>query len=256
MPRGKRYIVPGYTYHVTHRCHNRAFLLKFRKHRTLYRELLRQRLDEFDLSLFSYCITSNHVHLLLRPDPSGGLGTLSRFMQSLEGDFAQEFNRQKKRKNAFWGDRYHATMIDSGDYLWKCLLYIDLNMVRAGVVGHPREWEWTAYNELMGTRKRYRLVDMAELLTQLGAGTEKSFRENYETCLTDAIARRAIERDAKWTESLAVGSATFVSEVGHSIRNRMAVETLEDERNRSMWIVRESNNRLPLESLLRPGNEG
>jgi putative transposase len=254
MPRGKRYIVPGYTYHVTHRCHNRAFLLKFRKHRTLYRELLRQRLRQFDLSVFSYCITSNHVHLLMRPDPADGLGTLSRFMQSLEGDFAQEFNRRKKRKNAFWGDRYHATMIDSGDYLWKCLLYIDLNMVRAGVVGHPREWEWTAYHELMGTRKRYRLVDTAELLAHLGAGTEESFRENYEACVKEAIARKEFEREGKWTESLAVGSEHFVSEVGRGIRNRMQVETLEDEKDRSLWIVRESDSLLPLELLSRPQN--
>ena len=73
-------------------------------------------------------------------------------MQSLEGDFAQFYNRRKGRQNAFWGDRYHATMIESGEHLWGCLLYIDLNMVRAGVVDHPKDWPWTGYQELMGHR--------------------------------------------------------------------------------------------------------
>ena len=40
---------------------------------------------------------------------------LSRFMQSLEGDLSQYYNRRKRRQNAFWGDRYHGTMIESGE---------------------------------------------------------------------------------------------------------------------------------------------
>jgi hypothetical protein len=40
---------------------------------------------------------------------------ISRFMQSLEGDFAQAYNlRKKTRSGAFWGDRYHAVMVDTG----------------------------------------------------------------------------------------------------------------------------------------------
>ena len=241
MPRGKRYIVPGYTYHVTHRCHDRAFLLRFGKDRRAYREMLRQRLTACGVSLFSYCITSNHVHLLVRPDPSGALESLSRLMQSLEGDFAQSYNRRKKRRNACWGDRYHATMIDSGVHLWRCLLYIDLNMVRAGVVDDPKDWEWTAYRELMGERRRYRLLDKAGLLDQLGAGSEDAFMRNYAHELDATIQRGELKREAKWTESLAVGSASFIEKVGRQIGNRMQVERREDETDRSMWILRESH---------------
>jgi hypothetical protein len=34
--------------------------------------------------------------------------------------------------------------------------YIDLNMVRAGVVTHPSAWAWCGYEELVGERQRYR----------------------------------------------------------------------------------------------------
>jgi hypothetical protein len=57
------------------------------------------------------------------------------------------------------GDNFHATLVEEGSYLWRCLCYIELNMVRAGVVSHPREWEWVGYHEIMGQRKRYRLLD-------------------------------------------------------------------------------------------------
>ena len=38
------------------------------------------------------------------------------------------------RKGAFWEDRHHATAVESGNHLLQCLVYIDLNMVRAWVV--------------------------------------------------------------------------------------------------------------------------
>ena len=61
MPRANRYTIPGVAYHVTHRCHDRSFLLRFAKDRAIYRKMLRERLRTFPVSLLGYCITSNHV---------------------------------------------------------------------------------------------------------------------------------------------------------------------------------------------------
>jgi putative transposase len=69
-------------------------------------------------------------------------------VQLVAGHTGQEYNILKGRKGAFWEDRYHATAIESGDHLLKCIVYIDLNMVRAGVVKHPSEWEAGGYNEM------------------------------------------------------------------------------------------------------------
>lgn len=214
--------------------------------------MLRGRLEKYRVSLLSYCITSNHVHLLVRPEASGALESLSGLMRSLEGEFAQHYNLRKDRENAFWGDRYHATMIDTGEYLWKCLIYIDLNMVRAGVVKHPKDWEWTAYRELMGLRKRYCLVDKAALLDQTGAASEEAFESNYAHEVDAAVHRRELGREAKWTESLAVGSEAFVKRVGRQVDNRMRVEALEDVAGDSTWILRERQDRIAYAPFLRP----
>jgi putative transposase len=42
-------------------------------------------------------------------------------------------------------------------------------MVRCGAVGHPREWEWVGYHEIMGLRRRYRLIDLDRLCWRLRA---------------------------------------------------------------------------------------
>lgn len=239
MPRAKRYIVPGHTYHVTHRCHDRDFLLRFQKDRTAYTRLLREHLLNSPVSLFSYCVTSNHIHLLLRPEPSNALESLSQLMQVVEGEFARRYNRRKHRTNAFWGDRYHATMIESGEHLWRCLLYIDLNLVRAGAVRHPREWAWTGYQELTGLRTRYRMIDRERLLRHVGAASLESFRTNYDICVDQAIKQGDLRREAEWTEALAVGSQRYVQEVGKMIDHRMSVTIEPTDQEQGRWMVRE-----------------
>jgi hypothetical protein len=64
-------------------------------------------------------------------------------MQLIAGATGRAYNRRKERRGAFWEECYHATAVDSEEYLARCLVYIDLNMVRAGAIRHPREWaEW------------------------------------------------------------------------------------------------------------------
>lgn len=58
-------------------------------------------------------------------------------MQEVASEFAREYNRRQGRMNAFWGDNFHATLVESGRYLWECLCYIELNMVRRAGVRHP-----------------------------------------------------------------------------------------------------------------------
>ena len=73
-------------------------------------------------------ITSNHVHLLIKDT---GPNVIADSMQLIAGRTAQEYNQRKDRQGAFWEDRYHATAIEADEHLHRCLIYIDLNMVRA-----------------------------------------------------------------------------------------------------------------------------
>lgn len=59
MPRANRYIVAGSVYHLTHRCHNRQFLLKFATDRNGYRRRLREAIRQTGLSLLTYNLTSS-----------------------------------------------------------------------------------------------------------------------------------------------------------------------------------------------------
>lgn len=222
-------------FHLTHRCHNRAFLLRFAQDRNAYRAKLREHLARYDVGLLDYCVTSNHVHLLVDAEERLAVSAL---MREVAGEFARAYNRRKKRTNAFWGDNFHATLVEEGSYLWRCLCYIELNMVRAGVVSHPREWEWVGYHEIMGQRERYRLIDLARLCWRLGTEDRGAVRKNLETSLAEALARDEVRRQPCWTESWAIGSAGFVEKVKPLILSRQETEIVEEAEG--LWVLREA----------------
>jgi putative transposase len=87
-----------------------------------------------------------------------GEDVIPQSLQLIAGRTAQEYNIRKKRKGAFWEDRYHATAVQTDEHLAKCLVYIDLNMVRAGVVQHPSAYGISGYNEIQTPPKRYSIV--------------------------------------------------------------------------------------------------
>jgi len=149
--RDKRYpaptaiFLPGHVWHLTHRCHQKKFLLKFARDRRRYLRWVFEAKKRFGLSVLNYMVTSNHIHLLVKDT---GPNIIAQSMQLIAGRTAQEYNQRKGRQGAFWEDRYHATAIEVDAQLHRCLVYIDLNMVRAGVVNHPAEWAYSGYREI------------------------------------------------------------------------------------------------------------
>jgi len=66
MPRANRHYIPGYIWHITHRCHKREFLLKFARDRRRWMAWLFETRKRYGLSILNYIVTSNHVHLLVQ----------------------------------------------------------------------------------------------------------------------------------------------------------------------------------------------
>lgn len=148
MPRANRFFVPNHVWHITHRCHKHDYLLKFARDRQRWVHWLHEARKRYRISILNYTVTSSHIHILIKDKSSPS--EIPSTIQLVAGRTAQEFNKRKKRKGAFWEDRYHATAIETGVYLWRCLCYIDLNMVRAGVVEHPQDWLFGGYHEIQG----------------------------------------------------------------------------------------------------------
>lgn len=211
MARAKRHYLPGYAWHITHRCHEREFLLKFRRDRRRWLQWLFEAKKRYGLCVLNYMVTCNHIHLLVFD--RGGQEVISRSIQLMAGRTAQDYNQRKQRKGAFWEDRYHSTAVETNQHLARCLVYIDLNMVRAGVVKHPAVWKESGYGEIQHPGCRYRLIDQHCLMELLGISSPEVLRESHRSWVEEALRGENHGRDSKWSQSIAVGSEEFVTRV-------------------------------------------
>jgi REP-associated tyrosine transposase len=134
---------------------------------------------------------------------------LPRACNSLRGRTAQAYHQRKGRQGAYWDDCYHATAIQTGEALARGLAYIDLNMVRAGVVTHPREWKESGDVELHAPPRRYRIVNLPVLMGLVGVDDVQQLQE----ARAQWVDQMTTPYDDCWTESLAVGSQEFVEGV-------------------------------------------
>jgi hypothetical protein len=108
----------------------------------------------------------------------------------------------KGRQGTFWEDRYHATGVETDEHLHRCLMYIDLNMVRAGVVDHPIKWVNSGYHEIQQPPKRYRVIDLAGLLGLCGFSKLADFQQAHRQWVEVAHRDELSVRDARWSEEL------------------------------------------------------
>jgi putative transposase len=219
MPRANRHFLPGHVWHITHRCHQKAFLLKFARDRQHYLHWLFEAKKRFGLGVLNYTVTSNHIHLLVQdtaPD------VIAQSMQLIAGRTAQDYNQRKARKGAFWEHRYHATAIEAGDHLHRCLVYIDLNMVRAGVVKHPAEWAHGGYREIHAPPERYGVIDLVTLSALTGFASVAEFQKAHREWVDAALRGKISARDERWSATIAVGSREYVNKVKTELGNRAA----------------------------------
>ncbi len=178
------------------------------------------------LTILNYMVTSNHIHLLVVDD--GDRDVIPKSMQLVAGRTGQEYNQRKNRKGAYWEDRYHATAVESGDHLARCMVYIDTNMVRAGVVSHPSMWSFCGYNEIQEPRRKNILIDYERLQRLVGAESYDQLRSSHKGWVEEYLGEGAKNRQDEWTGSIAVGSKPFIENVkallGFRAKGRAVIE--------------------------------
>lgn len=209
--------------------------MKFVRDRKRWINWLFDAKKRFGLSVFNYMVTSNHIHLLVYDNT--GRDAIPKSIQLIAARTGQEYNLRKQRKGAFWEDRYHATAIEKNTHLERCLVYIDLNMVRAGVVDHPQMWPFCGYNEIQNPPRRYRIIDIDRLTKLLGFTNLHDFQSAHKRWVEASLTVGKSERESEWTESIAVGGRSFVEKVKENLGFRAKGRTITG--NKDQYQLRE-----------------
>lgn len=71
-------------------------------------------------------------------------------MQAVGRRYVACFNARYRRTGTLWEGRFKSALVDSDRYALACYRYIELNPVRAGMVGTPGDYPWSSHHANTG----------------------------------------------------------------------------------------------------------
>jgi REP element-mobilizing transposase RayT len=157
---------------------------------------------------------------------------VSEYMRNLQAAFARWYNRSYQRRGRFWAERFKSVILGDRAAVLDCLLYVELNPVRAGLVERPEEWQGSSVylreigkdawlsplTKILNARgRRNALVEFRELLYYRGAAPTKEGQAVISQKVLDREIARGFEskgmylkRLGYFVDGLAIGTEQFI----------------------------------------------
>ena len=141
MARPLRIEYPGALYHVTSCGDRHEAIFDDDQDRTAFLNFLGEVISRFRWRCHTYCLMGNHYHLMIETPQ----GNLTR--------------------------RYKAILVNRDSYFLELARYIVLNPVRAAMVTHPRQWQWSSYGATSGRAAAPAWLTTDDLLAREPSGS-------------------------------------------------------------------------------------
>jgi REP element-mobilizing transposase RayT len=164
MARGPRIELAGGIFHVYARGNCRRWIYRDPADRLSYLRMLHATARRYEWHCLSYCLMTNHVHLLLET-PHANLG---RGMQSCHGRYAQWLNQRHGMTGHVFEGRFGSVHVEGDGQLWMTARYLAMNPVDAGICAHAAEYEWSSYGAML-RGEAPALLNADRLLSYFGA---------------------------------------------------------------------------------------
>jgi len=127
MARPLRIYQQGTFYHVLNRGNERRVIFRDDHDREGFMDRLGRCSERFSLRVYAYVLMSNHYHLLVRTSEAN----LSAAIQWLGVSYSIWYNVRHHRSGHLFQGRFKSFLIAEDAYLYRLLLYIHRNPLRA-----------------------------------------------------------------------------------------------------------------------------
>jgi REP-associated tyrosine transposase len=178
---------------------------------------------------------------------------ISYFMRAFQQRFTTVYNQNRERRGRLWADRFKSVILEKNHSLEACVVYVELNPVRAGMVEDPADYRFTTWGRYCGSgrhmfhdnfvkhlKKDIMTEDTStwddaevfayfrsELTRIIVAETGASSEEIYEA---KALARRKesmpirfLRRTRHFSDGAIIGSKLFVREMAGKFQEQERV---------------------------------
>lgn len=200
MPRKARLKSKTGIYHLIWRGANRQEIFHDEEDCLRFLEILKTYKLKYEISIYAWCLMSNHIHLLMKE----GKEDISVTMKRIGVSFVGYYNWKYRTTGPLFQDRFKSENVENKKYLITVVRYIHQNPVKAGMVEREKDWRWSSCRSYYG-KDLYsnKLLDGHHILkifsedpqTALEKFKEFNERKNNDVCLEDEPKKRRLTDD-------------------------------------------------------------
>jgi putative transposase len=110
-------------------------------------DLMLEYARKYDVAVHAYVLLPDHFHLLATPQTEDGL---PQMLQAMGRRYVRYFNDAQNRTGTLWDGRYRSTVLQPELFLLPCMVGMDLNPVRAGIVSGASDYVWSSHGHYIG----------------------------------------------------------------------------------------------------------
>ena len=145
-------------FHVLNRGVGRRQLFDKPEDYQAFEAVLEETLEKHPMRICSYLLMPNHWHLVLWPAADGDLAT---FMQRLGVTHVTRWQKHRHcvGEGHVYQGRFKSFPVESDDYFYQVVRYVERNALRANLVTRAEDWQWSSlWRRERGTSDHIRLL--------------------------------------------------------------------------------------------------
>lgn len=143
MGRPARETPGGMVFHVLNRGVGRRTLFEKADDYLAFERIIDETLRSRPMRICGYCLMPNHWHLVLWPEHDGDL---SAFLQQMTNTHVKRWKQHRHETGLghLYQGRFKSFPVETEDYFYEVLRYVERNALRANFVQDAADWPWSS----------------------------------------------------------------------------------------------------------------
>lgn len=217
MARQPRLVLPNQPHYVIQRGNDDQLIVRDDEDRQRLLGWLRESAKFYKVAVHAYRLMPNQLQLLVTPADEDGLGLM---MQKVGRLYVPWFNNKHGRSGTLFQGRFRTSVLDAQQYFLACMRYIELNPVRAQLVGAAPDYAWSSYAHHAGERADGLITDHVQYWA-LG-NTPFQREAAYIELVQQGLSATELDTlDKALLKGLPLGSDAFKLELERKTRRRI-----------------------------------
>jgi len=163
MARLSRIVLPDYPHHITQRGVRSMNIFYNKDDYKEYLQILKEQCAKQAVSILSYCLMTNHIHLIVVPKDKKSLSTAIGETHRL---YTRYINFKQGVKGHLFQERFFSTPLGDSHFI-SCLKYIEQNPVRAKMVKKAWDYPYSSARYRVGLEEKSELLSSNDMIDMI-----------------------------------------------------------------------------------------